>query len=85
MLKERRPMSDLERARIEALALISWQLGSSYKLMVKDLHTQVRVVPHMGVTEKQAETLAALSWRYRAQLPIDVVPLVNPWAGRRRR
>jgi hypothetical protein len=78
MIKERRPFTDLEAKRVRALAKARFLPGSPFKRFVADMLAELNARAPRGLTEGQAEQLAHTAWRYRAQLPDDVVPATNP-------
>lgn len=74
-----RPMTEKERATAQALAQCRFLPGSWDKRFALDMAAQ------STVTEKQAQNIARLAWRYRKQMPPALRPAVEPRpAGTRR-
>lgn len=82
-LAPRRPMTQLELDRIQALSVASMPPGSAAKRFCRDMDGVRRTQPALGITDEQARMLACYAWRFRRQIPSGLVPLVNPWEARR--
>ena len=65
-------MTEKERGLVQALASCRFLPGSWDKRFVKDMAAQTLV------TEKQAQQIARLAWKYRRQIPPAIRPTVEP-------
>lgn len=77
-----RLMSQAERRACEAVApgRVTYPVGSPVKRLARSLAMQTALTPPK-ITDAQATALWALVWRFRRQIPVDVVKLVPPGLG----
>ena len=76
---QRRPFTDLERARALGLGKVRFGGGHSFsRRFARDISSVATTKPEMGISEKQAEQLARLCWIYRRQIAPHLVPESRP-------
>jgi hypothetical protein len=65
---------DLLQRRVKALGRVSFPPGIASKRFVREMQS----VPAEQVSPAQAAWIERLAWRYRRQLPKELVPAVQP-------
>jgi len=71
------PETVLLKARMRALAQISPGLATKAKRFILDMCDR-RKLNTTTMTERQKMLVERLAWRYRRQMPVDLVPAVDP-------
>jgi len=74
-LVARRPFTDTELRLVAALGNCSFLPGSAHKRFVRDMNSVVKHKRDIGITEKQSVYLQKIAWRYRKQMPEELVIL----------
>jgi hypothetical protein len=78
----RRPFTEKEHKQALALARCRFLPASPDKRFARDIVTlstaDAAAERPVGITERQAEHLQRLCWKYRRQIPEDLVPASAP-------
>lgn len=72
----RRPFTERELRICKALEHVSMPPATSQKRFARQIAFVAANNPQIGITEKQAGYLRQLAWRFRRQMPADLVEAV---------
>lgn len=71
-------MTEEQSLRAQSLERCSFPVGSTDKRFVRDMAARSRTANPPTLTDRQAAYLTRLAWRYRRQMPRDLVPPEAP-------
>lgn len=71
-----RPLTALDRARIRALEDVTFFPGTAAKRFAREINQQITSLN--AITNKQSLYVAQLAWRFRRQMPRNLVPEKKP-------
>lgn len=57
-----------------ALGRVTYLPGSSYKRFARNMASIAEHRPDIEISEAQARYMTSLAWRFRRQMPADLVP-----------
>ena len=71
-------MTEEQSLRAQALQRCTFPIGSPDKRFVREMAERSRTAGPKALTDRQAAYLTRLAWRYRRQMPRDLVPPEAP-------
>ena len=71
-------MTPEQHRKIKALGDCRLLAGHPHKRFIRNMATFAEMYPDNDLTERQAYYLEILCWRYRRQMPHDLVPQADP-------